>query len=300
MTSLLPYLIETAEITEQENGIYSCPIAHYTIGMQANAYLFGHPVWGEEYFKRTHRSETFRARWQKACGSWDHKIVVDIGCGPGNVYATVGGSPYLLIGVDIAQGALENAQQIGYVPLLADAHHLPFINGFADLVIINATIHHCDDMVQVLAEAARLVRAEGLLVTDMDPQASAWNFRGLGQLGRKVQWHPAYRLIADRLHRTADEARARMATELHNKQSGDGLTPELYHQVLEPLGFTVQLFPHNHYTGAEVLEGDWGRSPQRVRVCQRLSGIDPNTKEAAQSIMCIAKRSVVTPPVASA
>ena len=28
ITSLSKYLIETAEITEQENGIYSCPIPH--------------------------------------------------------------------------------------------------------------------------------------------------------------------------------------------------------------------------------------------------------------------------------
>jgi SAM-dependent methyltransferase len=290
ITSLLPYLMETAEIIEQENGIYSCPIAHFTVGMQANSYLFGHPIWGEEYFKRTHRSETFRLRWQKACGSWDQKIVVDIGCGPGNVYATVGGSPSLLIGIDIAQGALEKAQQVGYLPLLADAHHLPLIDSFADLVIANATIHHCDDMAQVLAEAARLVRPGGLLVTDKDPQASAWKLRGLGLVGQKIQWHPVYRRMTGRLHTTADEARARLATELHNNQPGEGITPELYHQVLEPLGFEVKLFPHNHHTGAEVLEGDHGRSPWRVRLCQRLSGIDPNTKEAAQSIMCVATR----------
>ena len=292
MTSLSEYLIDTIEITKQD-GIYKCPIANWTIGMQANSYFFGHPTWREEYLRRTHRSKAFQSRWQKACGSWDHKIVVDIGCGPGNVYATLGGSPSLLIGVDISQGALEKAQQIGYLPLLADAHHLPLIDSFADLVIVNATLHHCDNMAQVLAEAARLVRPGGLLVTDKDPQVSAWQFRGLGLLGQKIQWPPLYRRTAGRLHTTADEARARLATELHNKQPGEGMMPEIYHQVLEPLGFRVQLYPHNHDLGAEVLEGQQGKAPWRVRICQKLSGINPNFKSSAQSMMCIAERSLI-------
>ncbi len=33
---------------------------------------------------------------------------VDIGCGPGNLYATLGGSPKLLIGVDISRTSCGN------------------------------------------------------------------------------------------------------------------------------------------------------------------------------------------------
>ena len=88
ITPLSKYLIESAEITEQDNGIYSCPIPHITAGMQANIDLFGHPKWRRDYLKPDRYTEALKARWQKAIGSWDDKIVVDIGCGPGNLYAT--------------------------------------------------------------------------------------------------------------------------------------------------------------------------------------------------------------------
>jgi len=261
-----------------------------TYGIIANSYFFGHPEWGRSYFKESHRDETFKERWERATGIWDNKIVVDIGCGPGNVFATLGGNPRLLIGVDVSSGALEIAQEVGYAPLLADAHHLPLIDGLADLVIANATLHHCDRMAEVLAEAARLVRPGGLLVTDLDPQASAWQLKGLGLWLRQLKWQPLYRLVTGRLH-TTSQARARLATEIHNTHPGDGVTPEMYHEVLEPLGFTVQLFPHNQFTGAGVLDGERGRAPARVRLCQRLSGINPDSVEAAQSVMCVARRS---------
>ncbi len=63
------FRMDTIEISKQENGIYKCPIGNWTIGMQSNSYFFGHPTWREEYFQRTHRSEAFNSRWQKACGS---------------------------------------------------------------------------------------------------------------------------------------------------------------------------------------------------------------------------------------
>lgn len=290
ITPLSKYLIQSAELTEQENGIYSFPIPHITAGMQANIDLFGHPKWRRDYLKPDRYTEALKARWQKAIGSWDDKIVVDIGCGPGNLYATVGGSPSLLIGVDISQGTLEIAQEVGYLPLLADAHHLPFVDAFADLVVLNATLHHCDEMAKVLAEAARLVRPGGMLVTDNDPQVTAWKWKGLGLLLRKIRQHRAYWIVARKPY--VATSRQRLATEIHNQKPGDGITTELYYQVLKPLDFTVTTYPHNHNLGAEVLQGELGRAPWTVRVPQRLSGIDPNSQGAAQSIMCIAERAL--------
>jgi ubiquinone/menaquinone biosynthesis C-methylase UbiE len=71
------------------------------------------------------------------------------------------------------------AEKIGYTPLLADAQNLPFISGFADIVAVNATLHHCDDMSKALVESARLVRTGGFLVIDHDPQLTAWDYKGL-------------------------------------------------------------------------------------------------------------------------
>ena len=77
------------------------------------------------YFDYVHRDASFRDRWTAALGDVTDKVVVEIGCGPGNVFATLRVKPKALIGIDVAAGALEQARTIGYEPLLADAHDLP-------------------------------------------------------------------------------------------------------------------------------------------------------------------------------
>jgi SAM-dependent methyltransferase len=287
---LEPYLSSNSTLFLSEESLPACEIANLSASAKANIYFFGHPVWGKEYFETSHRHEKFRDRWQAATGSWDGKMVVDIGCGPGNLYATVGGSPDVLVGVDISPGALKMAEAVGYIPLLADAHHLPLADGCADLVVANAAIHHCDNMTEVLAEAARLVKPGGLLVTDKDPQSTALTLKGLGLLLREIRFI-FYWLIRSRYYIPVEVRQARQATETHNRKPGDGITPDVYYRILKPLGFDVKLFPHNHDLGVEVFEGKIGRMSWKRRMVQRLSGIPLDTPESAQSIMCIARRS---------
>ena len=73
----------------------------------------------------------------------------------------MGGDPTMIIGVDISWNALKIAQQADYTPLLADAQNLLLKSHTADIVTLNATLHHCDDMTAVLQEAARLVKPGG-------------------------------------------------------------------------------------------------------------------------------------------
>jgi SAM-dependent methyltransferase len=286
-----PYLAPGQIVSIDPDNLLVCEIPHWSESMLANSYFFGHPHWGREYFETSHRHDKFRERWQAATGSWDDKVVIDIGCGPGNLYATLGGMPKVAIGVDISAGALTMAREVGYLPLLADAQDLPLADGCADLVVANATIHHCDDMTKVLAEAARLVKPGGLLITDKDAQSTALNLSGLGLLLREIRFF-VYWLIRSKYYLSVEYRQARQATETHNLKPGDGITPEVYYQTLEPMGFDVQIFPHNHDLGVEVLAGKIGRMSWKRRLAQRLSGIDPDTPAAAQSIMCIARRSM--------
>lgn len=272
-----------------ENGVLICPISNNSPSIEANAKYFSHPDWAQTYFEACHRDAAFRDRWLAATGGWDDKIVVDVGCGPGNLYANLGGTPKLLIGVDIALGSLKMAKQLGYVPVLADAHELPFVSGFADIVAVNATLHHCEHMDKVLVEAARLVRPGGLLIVDHDPQLTAWHFKGLGMAFYNIRLS-VYRLLLRQLHIPHEERMTALATETHHRP-GDGVTPMLFHQMLEPLGFTVNIYPHNNAIGAEALQGKRGNPPHwRYRIGQYLSGINPNEPEAALSLMCLATR----------
>ncbi|NJO10341.1 MAG: class I SAM-dependent methyltransferase, partial [Leptolyngbyaceae cyanobacterium SL_1_1] len=260
-----------------------------TPALEANRDFFNVSQWAKNYFEACHRSEEFKARWLAATGSWDSKVVVDIGCGPGNLYATVGSRPETLIGVDVAQTALQMAEEIGYTPLLADAHALPLKSEFADIVALNATLHHCQDMVQVLEEAARLVRPGGLLIIDHDPQRAAWNYKRLGMAFYRLR-HLIYHYCLPDLDMDKQERTSALATEIHH-HPGDGVTAELFMQTLLPRGFNVNLYPHNQTLGAEVLAGDIGNPPHwRYWVGQRLSGIDSKLPEAALSLMCVAQR----------
>jgi ubiquinone/menaquinone biosynthesis C-methylase UbiE len=288
LTRLSPYLAPNASVTITD-GVPTHPIPNPSPGLRANAHYFGHPKWAKTWADVVHRYPEFRQRWLAAAGSWDGKVVVDIGCGPGNLHASLRCSPRLLIGVDVSANALVMAERLGYTPLRADAHALPLIDQFADYVALNATLHHCDDMTRVLAEAARLVRTGGILVVDHDPQRTAWDFRGPGLWLWKARL-PLYRWLKRGGHAAEDDEQTwALATELHHNP-GDGLTREMLVQTLQPLGFDIKIYPHNHRIGAEVTAGKFGRAPLKIRVAQRLSGITPNSEQGCLSLLCVATR----------
>jgi ubiquinone/menaquinone biosynthesis C-methylase UbiE len=289
---LSQFISENAQ-SHCDKGILSFPISHSSPAMHANSLYFGHAEWAKSYLGVVHRDRFFQERWQACIGNWQGKIVVDIGCGPGNVYAALKecmGAPHLMIGVDVSAGGLKMAEELGYTPVLADAQHLPFVDGFADVVTLNATLHHCDDMEKVLREAARLVRPGGLLLTDHDLQRSMWNDNWIARFIWNARL-PIYRLLRRGGHSTADEQYWSTATEAHH-MPGDGVTPAFFQQILEPMGFTVELYPHNRTAGADALRGERGRAEWKVRLAQQLCGVDPDSKEGALVMMCVARRSM--------
>ncbi|RYX80790.1 class I SAM-dependent methyltransferase [bacterium] len=274
-----------AEIDWSDPSLPRSPIRNITPGLKANAEYFGHPEWAQGYLKYCHRNKRFHARWRRAAGSWDDKIVVDVGCGPGNVYANMGGKPKLLIGIDVSEGGLRMAQDVGYTTIMGDAQEMPFVSHFADIVVLNAALHHCDDMEKVLMESARLVKPGGIMVIDHDPQISSIDFRGLA----KGLWY--FRLFVNLMlqkgfHRSRAEQSLVLATEIHH-DPGEGVSEEFFLDNLKPLGFKVDLYPHNN-NGEEALDGDMGEVPRRFRILQRLSGVNPSSKAGAIILMCVA------------
>jgi SAM-dependent methyltransferase len=279
---------EQARQAQWQGGLLRFPLHNLSEGLRANAFYFNEPAWAREYLNHLHRGANFRSRWRAAIGNWDRKLVVDVGCGPGNVLATLGGRPRLIVGVDVAAVSLAMARELGYLPIQADAHRLPLRSGCADVVVLNAALHHCERMEQVLAEAARLVKPGGLLVSDHDHQRSGGAFRGAAWLLWRARL-PIFRALRRGAHADAFQQRCMLASELHAAIPGKGVTPALFRHTLEPLGFQVRLLPHNH-GGAEVLSGTMGRPPLGIRMLQRLSGIDPESAAGAMTLMCVARR----------
>lgn len=267
---------------------YESILPNNSDALTANAIYFGNETWAKEYLDFCHRDEHFRSRWRAAGGDWTDKVVIDLGCGPGNIFATLGGKPKLLVGVDVAAGSLELASRLGYTAVLADAAHTPFRSRVADIVAINASLHHCDDMAAVLREGARLVKPGGLLITDHDPQLSAWDYKGLA----KWMWDArlwVYRATRHGFHKTGSQQSWGLRTEVHHRP-GDGVTPDFFRHTLEPLGFEVRVYPHNHQIGAQALTGNVGPAQWKYRMGNRLSGRDPAAAASALSLMCIARR----------
>jgi ubiquinone/menaquinone biosynthesis C-methylase UbiE len=294
-SQLLQYLKPETILEHNTDGIFAVSIASMTPGMEANSWFFSHPEWGLRYFESENHRSRIGERWRAATGSWDDKVVVDLGCGPGNLFRCVDGHPKLLIGVDISEGALLNARNLGYTPLLSDVHNTPLKSGFADLVTANATLHHVDDMAAVLAEAARLVKPGGLLVTDEDPLKHDHQFSILGHFLRRVRSFIPLARVSNQPRRSwkyhsFSQQACRRKTELHNRFLGDGITREMYLNVLEPMGFNVKLYPHGHVAKADVFKGSRGSNTAFVRMVQRASGIDPDKNDSQLSIMCVATR----------
>ncbi len=284
------FSVEPLVANEASQSMHRFKISRHTPALLANSYYFSNTEWMKGYLM-CHQTAAFKGRWQTLMGSWQDQIVVDVGCGPGNVYRALRkhcGVPRLLIGIDVAEGGLRMAQSLGYTPVLADAQQLPFVSEFADIVVANAMLHHCDDMAQALRESARLVRPGGRLIVDHDPQRSMF---GRSKMAKLI-WHmrlPLYRWLKRGGHATADEQLWSTATEAHHKP-GDGVDAELFYQVLEPMGFEIRLYPHNASVGSEVVEGQRGFSPWKVRWAQRLSGIDPDSVAGAMVLMCVATK----------
>jgi ubiquinone/menaquinone biosynthesis C-methylase UbiE len=288
MKTNLQSLLQEHTVFQEKDNYVEFPILRQSESLKANAYYFGNTEWAEEYLKYCHRSETFKNRWNAATGDWTGKTVIDIGCGPGNIYATLQGKPNCLIGVDVAPKSLEIARKLGYTTVLADANNLPFKSAVADVVTLNATLHHTENMDSVLKEAARLVKPGGVLVTDHDPQRSAWNYKGPALL----LWNARllyYRLIGHSFHKSADQQKWALACETHHKP-GHGVTRELFESVLEPLGFDVKVYPHNHELGSEVLEGKAGPVEMKYKLGNILSGRNPEALKSALTLMCVARK----------
>ncbi|MBK1440219.1 class I SAM-dependent methyltransferase [Parapedobacter sp. ISTM3] len=286
-SDITPYL--KAQATFKDDGKhYVFPISRMSYSLKANEYYFNHPEWAEEYLTYCHRSDAFKSRWREATGSWTNKVVIDVGCGPGNINATLQEKPKILIGVDVASGSLDLARNLGYTTVLADANNLPFKSAVADIVVLNATLHHCENMDAVLKEAARLVKPGGLLVTDHDPQRSAWNYKGAA----KVLWLTRlvyYRLIGHSFHKSSEQQKWALACETHHKP-GHGVTPYLFESVLEPLDFNVNIYPHNHHLGKEVFEGKTGPVELKYKLGNLLSGRNPSSPASALTLMCVARK----------
>jgi hypothetical protein len=86
LENLEPYLKPNAGV-QILDGLAVAPIDFKNPHTRANAVYFDNHAWASGYFRACHRDDAFKDRWQRAIGNWNDKVIVDIGCGPGNLFA---------------------------------------------------------------------------------------------------------------------------------------------------------------------------------------------------------------------
>ncbi len=100
-------------------------------------------------------------------------LLIDVGCGPGNVLAHAARRFRRPVGVDVSTEMLGRARQAGYRVLAGDAGCLPFQDGVADAVTAFSFLHHLAQPERFLAEACRVLRSGGYFYSDWDPNGAA-------------------------------------------------------------------------------------------------------------------------------
>ena len=109
------------------------------------------------------------------------RMTIDIGCGEGRVARDLKALGHNVVAVDVSPTMVHLAQEAdpSMRVLVADAAHLPFEDGEADLAIAFMSLQDVDDMPDALKEAARVLGAGGALcIAVVHPINSAGHFEG--------------------------------------------------------------------------------------------------------------------------
>lgn len=102
-------------------------------------------------------------------------VAVDLGCGTGDLLASLKASAMRVIGVDSSSKMLDEARKRfqntgGSVELrLGELEHLPIGNEDAEVAVISMVMHHLLNPAAVVAEAYRILRPGGIfIIADFD------------------------------------------------------------------------------------------------------------------------------------
>jgi malonyl-CoA O-methyltransferase len=131
--------------------------------------------------------------------------VLDVACGTGRYLAELeAGGAARAVGADASHEMAARARATGYLVVQADAASMPFPAAAFDLVICALAVGHMARLGPAIAEMARLLRPDGLLVcSDMHPA------------GAEAGWRRTFRAadgrtyaVAHHVHRLEDHQRA--------------------------------------------------------------------------------------------
>jgi 2-polyprenyl-6-hydroxyphenyl methylase/3-demethylubiquinone-9 3-methyltransferase len=93
-------------------------------------------------------------------------ILLDLACGGGLLAPRVVSKGHHHVGVDIGASTTLISRDQGIDVARGDVHSLPFASGTIDVVVAGEIFEHVEDLEQVIAEIARVLRPNGVLICD--------------------------------------------------------------------------------------------------------------------------------------
>jgi len=175
-----------------------------------------------------------------------NELLIDIGCGAGNIMTVAQSYFGRVIGFDISVQILRLAQEKGLLAHRADIIKLPVCSETVDAISAFSVLHHLEQPDLIFQEAYRVLRTGGYFYADNDP--NLWPKRAirnnrLYRLLRNV-YHCIFEKKEEKLKSVDREIRE--LAEYHHFHS-DGFQPEEVKKTLEGIGFReVQVIPHGN------------------------------------------------------
>lgn len=212
-------------------------------------------------------------------------MLLDVGCGTGNILSVAGGRFERALGVDVSAGMMSIAAGRGHRVLGADALNLPLRDASVDCVTAFSVLHHFYDYASALREMVRVLKPGGALYTDWDPNGHATHEGWAVHLG--VEGLKAARLLLGAGAETPDDPVQKMA-EFHH-HSAEGFDAQAAARVLREAGMgRVDVVYHIDPPSLEgTVRGPrfWGMALLKV-----LSGISPVAENVMPFVALVARK----------
>lgn len=256
----------------------------------------------KDYDDVMHTDDTFFSRIRNAIeliDSYDSRVHLDIGCGPGNVLDAWQSRSGVQIGLDISLSNLRIVKTKGYHAVLGDAEKLPFRSNCASIISASSVLHHLYKPQNLISETYRVLSAYGGLVTDYDPNARALNLGVLASFLFRLR-KPVYRILSiiDRQYFFHGNPRIQHLTEIaeHLNRPGKGFQPDELRRMLTDNGFEVLLLLlHNGNSSSLDASANWSPSIRNA-ILQALSLGNPFNVQNASTILTVSRKHALASP----
>jgi 2-polyprenyl-3-methyl-5-hydroxy-6-metoxy-1,4-benzoquinol methylase len=164
-------------------------------------------------------TSSFHEKYIQALGAGrtPGSVIVDVGCGAGQVVRALSGMGFRANGIDVSEESISIAKEHGGDYQVFDGKRIPFTGEFADAIGAFNVLEHVDEPLLLLDEMYRVLKPGGRLVV------SSPNF--LRVLGYR-DYHPRMRGVRQKFRNLATLARhSRLYTRDKSSVVFETLTP---------------------------------------------------------------------------